>query len=183
MPTALIIHGIYGDPEENWFPWLKKELEEKGWDVYVPHFPTKEDLTPKDWWEALEPYEKYINEDSIIIGHSLGVAFALKIIEKHSIKAAFLIATAWGVTGNEFDPIMGPIANQEFDWNLIKKNCSTFKILHGDNDPYLKVERAETLATNLNTDFELIEGAGHFNESAGYTEFPLLLERIGELPG
>ncbi len=22
-----IIHGIYGHPEENWFPWLKKELE------------------------------------------------------------------------------------------------------------------------------------------------------------
>ena len=28
MTNAIIIHGAYGSPEENWFPWLKMKLEE-----------------------------------------------------------------------------------------------------------------------------------------------------------
>ncbi|GAG44616.1 unnamed protein product, partial [marine sediment metagenome] len=34
--TTLIIHGTYGHPKENWFPWLKEELEILGEKVYVP---------------------------------------------------------------------------------------------------------------------------------------------------
>jgi len=175
MPSVFILHGIYGDPDENWFPWLKKELENKGMEVFVPHLPTHEPLLPEHWWEAFREYEDKIKDDSIIIGHSLGVAFALKIIEKHPTQAAYLISSAWGVTGNEFDPVMGAVANQDFDWGKIKENCKNFTIYHSDNDPYLKLERAETLAKHLETEVNLIEGAGHFNTKSGYTEFPELL--------
>ena len=30
----IIIHGIYGHPEENWFPWLKNKLEGMGYEVF-----------------------------------------------------------------------------------------------------------------------------------------------------
>ena len=40
MANIFIIHGTEGYPEENWFPWLKKELEQKGHIVFVPQFPT-----------------------------------------------------------------------------------------------------------------------------------------------
>jgi len=136
----------------------------------------------ESWNKTWQPYEKHINEESILIGHSLGVAFGLGLIERHKIHAAFFVATAWGVTGNEFDPVMGEIANQPFDFEQINNNCNHFEIMHADNDPYLPVERAETLASNLNIEAEIIEGAGHFNEKAGYTEFPLLLEKIKQVP-
>ena len=178
MPTAFIAHGIYGNPEENWFPWLKTKLETEGWTVHVPHFPTKDDLKPEDWWEALQPYEEYLDAETTLIGHSLGAAFLLKVIEKYPVSSTFFVAPAWGVTGNEFDPVMGPIADQEFDWELIGKNCPSFTILHSDNDPYIPLAQAETLAKNLHTEVQLIEGAGHFNESAGYMEFPLLLKQL-----
>ena len=57
MPTAIIAHGIYGNPDENWFPWFKEKLEKLGIETYVPFFPTKDNLKPKDWWEAFKPYE------------------------------------------------------------------------------------------------------------------------------
>ncbi len=33
--TAFIIHGSYGNPEENWIPWLKRELQQYNFDVIV----------------------------------------------------------------------------------------------------------------------------------------------------
>ena len=36
---VFIIHGWEGYPEEAWFPWLKKELETRGFEVFVPSMP------------------------------------------------------------------------------------------------------------------------------------------------
>jgi hypothetical protein len=36
MKTAIIIHGTGGSPDENWFPWMKTQLEEQGYRVFVP---------------------------------------------------------------------------------------------------------------------------------------------------
>ncbi len=40
--NVFIFHGSSGYPEENWFPWLKQKLEDKGLEVFVPKFPTPE---------------------------------------------------------------------------------------------------------------------------------------------
>ena len=29
MTKVILIHGAYGNPEENWFPWLKEEQQRK----------------------------------------------------------------------------------------------------------------------------------------------------------
>ena len=34
-----IIHGSFGSPFENWFPWLHDFIESDGKQVYVPDFP------------------------------------------------------------------------------------------------------------------------------------------------
>ena len=36
----LLINGSFGSPFVNWFPWLRKEIENKGLEVYTPDFPT-----------------------------------------------------------------------------------------------------------------------------------------------
>jgi predicted alpha/beta hydrolase family esterase len=102
----------------------------------------------------------------------------LKIIAHHPVQAAFFVAPAWGVTGNEFDPIMGEIADQQFDWEAIRNHCDHFEIFHADNDPYLPLERAETLAKHLGCTVTVVKGAGHLNAKAGYKEFSLLLQSM-----
>ena len=178
MRTVYIFHGIYGDPEENWIPWLRKSLEERGMRVVVPFFPTTEPLKFSDWWSVFSDLLPSVEEDSIFIGHSLGVAFMLSVLEQKKIAASFCIAPAWGVTGNEFDPIMGDIADRPFKWDVIRENCPSFTIFHAPNDPYLPMERADTLAVNLGTTVTVVPDAGHFNEKAGYTEFDKLLEWV-----
>ena len=73
----LIIQGIHADPTSNWFPWFKKELELKGYDVVVPKFPKPLNRSLESWISVMSRYEDKINEETLVIGHSLGTAFIL----------------------------------------------------------------------------------------------------------
>lgn len=95
MKNIFIIHGTEGYPEENWFPWLKEKLETKGHAVFVPQFPSPPIVPAKiaEWFEVLEQYKQYIDEDTVIVGHSLGGIFTLRILEQlnHPVFAAICI--------------------------------------------------------------------------------------------
>lgn len=181
MPNAIIIHGTGGHPEKNWFPWLKKELEALGCKVYIPQFPTPQNQSLKNWFKIFAKYKKYLNQDSIMVGRSLGVAFILNLLESinHPIKAAFLIAGFARLLDNpDFDPLNQTFVDKKFAWTKIKKNCRKFYVLHSDNDPYVPLDRGEEIAKNLGVKLTLIKGAGHFNTDSGYTKFEFLLEKI-----
>ncbi len=181
MTNIFIIHGAYGCPEENWFPWLKIELEKLRCKVFVPKFPTPENQSLENWFKAFENYRQYLNKDSIIVGHSMGSAFLLSVLEKldKPIKASFFISGFIDLLENhEVDEINKTFVNKDFDWWKIKRNCKKFYLFHSDNDPYVPLEKAEKLAKNLGINLILVKNAGHFNKKAGYTKFELLLEKI-----
>ncbi|MBI4453381.1 alpha/beta hydrolase [Candidatus Woesearchaeota archaeon] len=180
MANAFIFHGTSGYPEENWFPWLKERLESLNYRVFVPQFPTPENQSLENWFKVFEKYKKYYTLDTILIGHSLGGAFLLRVLEKYNIKikAAYIIAAPIGVL---------PIKNYDgdklfikhaFDWEKIKSHAGKFFVFHSDNDSYVCLGNGEKLAKHLKTELTFIPNAGHFNAKAGYLKFELLLDKI-----
>lgn len=185
MTKFFIIHGTEGSPEGNWFPWLKQELEELGHTVFVPKFPTPEGQNLNNWLKEFEYYMHLIDEDTVFIGHSLGPAFILNVLEKLTlpkpIKACFLVAGFVGLLGNKhFDNLIKTFTDRKFDWNKIRNNCKQFYVLSSDNDPYVPPENGQELAKNLKTEITIIPNGGHLNAEFGYTKFDLLLEKIKE---
>ncbi len=184
MRSVFIFHGTGGYPEENWFPWLKKQLEGHNCEVIIPQFPTPENQTSETWFKVFDSYKDHIDEDTIFIGHSLGGSFLLRVLESLSkpIKAAFFVATPIGIP-----PIVNwsgdqPFVGHPFDWHKIKQNCHHCYVYHSDNDPYVGLENGKQLAKNLNVELTFVSGAGHFNKPAGYTKFDDLLDKvIGEI--
>jgi predicted alpha/beta hydrolase family esterase len=175
-----IFHGTYGNPEENWIPWLKKELAEYG-DVIVPKFPTPEGQSLASWMEVLSEYDFMFDENTIFIGHSLGVVLALRKLEflHKKIKACFLVAGFLGTLNNEeFDKLNESFFANDFNWDAIHTHCTDFKVYNSDNDPYVDIEKGHQIADFLKTDLIKVEGAGHFNTDAGFDEFPQLFEDI-----
>jgi predicted alpha/beta hydrolase family esterase len=186
MRNVFIIHGSYGNPKENWIPCLKEELEKLGCKVFVPEFPTPENQNLKSWRNTFKNYEKYIRSDTVFIGHSLGPAFILNLLETHKAKAAFFVAGFIGLfTGKyadpKFDEVNKTFTERVFDWKSIKDNCKIFYVLYSDNDPYVPKEKANQLGKLLDTEPIVVKGAGHFNSKAGYTKFELLLEKLKPL--
>lgn len=184
MKNAFIIYGAYGSSEENWFPWLKKELEELDYEVFVPDFPTPQGQTLENWREVFDGYKEFINEETIFIGHSLGPLFILDILQKLNIKvkASFFVSGFIKFLNlEEFDKINKTFIENNFDWDKITNNCQQFTVFHSDNDPYVSIEYADELAETLGTVPIIIKGAGHFNKNAGYTKFEDLLDKITQL--
>ncbi len=181
MTNIIIIHGSYGNPNENWFPWLKSELKKLKCNVFIPKFPTPENQSLKSWEKEFKKYKRHINENTILIGHSLGPAFLLNLLESldKPVKSAFFISGFLGLLSNpDFDEINKTFTDRNFNWEKIKQNCKKFNIYHSDNDPYIPIKKATELAEKLDSKVIKIKNAGHFNEKAGYKKFELLLENI-----
>lgn len=177
---VFIFHGAGGDPHENWFPWLKEELAEMGVEALVPAFPTPEGQSLESWKKVMEQYT--IEEDDILVGHSIAPALILRLLEKNKVKAAFLVAGFLGsLNMGEFDKINASFFAEPFDWEVIKNNCENIFVFGSDDDPYVPIAKEEELAEKLGVEPIVVEGAGHFNTDAGYTEFPQLLEKIKEV--
>ena len=182
MKNAIIIHGTEGYPEENWFPWLKKELEQQGYKVNVPQFPSPPVIPAKisEWFDVLENHS--IDQDTILIGHSLGGMFTLRILEKleYPVKAAFLIAAPIGINPIKYyDRDLAFRGDFDFDWDKIRKNARHFVAFHSDNDPYVDLANGQKLAEQLGITLHFVPNSSHFNIAGGFTpEFPDLLEEI-----
>ncbi len=181
MTNIIIIHGTGGNPNGNWFPWLKSELEKLDCRVFVPKFPISENQSLQNWLEIFKDYEQYLDENSIVVGHSLGSAFLLNVLEhlNRPIKAAFFVAGFTGLLNNsKFDELNKTFVTKSFDWAKIKNNCKKFFIINSEDDPYVPLKKGKALAENLGTELITLKNAGHINEEAGYTEFSFLLDKI-----
>ncbi|MDO8581920.1 MAG: alpha/beta hydrolase [bacterium] len=184
MTNVIIIHGTSGSPESNWFPWLNTELEKLGCKVFIPKFPTPNGQSLSAWLSVFKEYEQYLDENTIVIGHSLGSAFLLSVIEAthQPIKHAFFISAFLGLLNDpRFDVPNKTFTTRSFDWTKIKSNCKGFTVINSDNDPYVPIEKGREFAENLGVELVILKNAGHINKDSGYTDFPLLLEKIKKL--
>ena len=181
MPSAFLIHGSGGNPNENWFPWLKGQLEKLCIKVYAPEFPINENQSLQNWLSTFSDYTKLLNEDSIMVGHNLGPAFILNLLNTNDvrIRAAFFVAPFVGSLNIEkFDSANKSFTGNDLDWAKIKRRCGKFYVYSSDNDPYVPRDKGEYLVEKLSARYKLIRGGGHMNSAAGYKEFPLLLDDI-----
>ena len=184
MIKFFLIHGAFGNPEENWFPWLKQKLEYLNYEVIIPKFPTPKNQSLENWNEIFREYENQIDENSIFVGHSLAPAFLLSVLERIdiSIKSAFFVSGFFKHLGNEtFDSINKTFIDKKFNWQKINQNCNQFFIYHSNNDPYVPIQCANELAEKLNTKPIIIKNAGHFNKKSGYIKFEKLFNDINSI--
>jgi leucyl-tRNA synthetase len=81
--NVLIIHGFESDGDSNWFPWLEEQLKAEDFgEIYRPSISANESPDIETWLEELKPYIEELDENDVIIGHSLGARAALYLLEE-----------------------------------------------------------------------------------------------------
>src|SRR5882672_10708870 len=93
MQKVILIHGN-GDSsgQDNWFPWLKAELEKLGVQCVSPDFPNPKEAKADEWLPFLQN-ELHADENTIIVGHSSGAVAAMRFAENHKICGSVLVGT------------------------------------------------------------------------------------------
>lgn len=178
--NAFIFHGTAGSPEGNWFPWLKRELEAQGVPTTVPRFPTPEGESLQAWFDVLDAEEAKITPDTLLVGHSKGGMFLLKVLERleQPVPLAIFVSAPIGVQPILYYDEDKKFSNFDFNWHYIANKARRFVVFHSDNDPYVSMTNGEELAKHLGVDLTFIPNAGHINAESGFTELPQILEAI-----
>jgi len=177
-----IIHGWEGTPQSNWFPWLKKKLEMKGFSVEVPAMPDTMHPILNKWLTIMRELVGNVDENTYFVGHNLGVITILRYLESlpenKKIGGAVLVAGFSEPIGydelNSF--LLLPL-----DYEKIKKATKNIIAIHSDNDPYVSLKNGETLKKKLDAKLVIVPKAGHFNAGDGFTELPIVLDSLLEI--
>ncbi len=177
MTNVIIFHGTDCNPNLFWYPYIKKKLEKKGYEVSVPHLPNSKEADIKDWLPfVLKNYK--INEETILIGHSAGSPFILSVLENINckIKQAILVAG--------FLDLDSKILQKSYNWEKIKNNSEDFIIINSDNDPWgCDDKQGRKIFDKIGGKLIILHGEGHMGSithKQPYLEFPFLLKLISD---
>jgi predicted alpha/beta hydrolase family esterase len=179
MYDYVIIHGSYGSPFENWFPWLFNTLLDKNKQVLAPQLPIIEQ-DYENWDKVFSTYNQFIGENTSFIAHSLGPAFVLDYLIKYKkrVKNLFFAAPFYGLINiAEFDEVNKTF----FIYSDLSQARSYFKnawCFFSDDDPYVPMTMSKAFTEQLIAETMIIPGGKHLNANAGFIEFKELLHVI-----
>jgi len=181
MKRVVLVHGVEAAPSNNWFPWMKAELEKIGLKVSVPQMPDTMDPKMDAWVEELAKTVGKPDETCYLVGHSLGCITILRYLEglNGSVGGAVLVAGFSDIGHEDFPSFFA----RPIDWKKVKLHCRRFVAIHSDNDPYVPLSEGNILKERLGAELVVKRGMHHFSEDNGIVELPIALEKLLEMSG
>lgn len=196
MKKAIVLHGTAGSPDGNWFRWLERRLQDKGFRTWLPALPHSEQPRLSEWLKFVQaecPFK--IDEHTLVIGHSSGAILALLLAQecKTKLKAVVCVsvftdkcgessATQWPPNAHLFDiePKWPKIRAGVLTNSDNAKHSANIVVVHSDNDPYVPEAHARWVAGQIGAEFVLMPGQGHFNteHSVRYRRFLELFDIV-----
>lgn len=181
-PNFVLLHGYGGSPEKDFFPWLKKELEKCGYRVQMPVLPhsDKPMASEKNDMEALSQGVQ-INDNTVLLGHSLGAVVAMKALEQldHPIRKLILVGGFLEPKFRDHDRAFKDTFNWVFNFEKIKENANSIIILHDRNDVAIPVDQGQKLFDALGgTLLEPAPVKSHFNGDQEPSVLPAVLDTV-----
>jgi hypothetical protein len=180
MKNAIILHGSGETPNSFWIPYIKEDLEKKGYEVWIPQLPDADAPVLSKWLPLVLEGGKF-SKETVIISHSAGGPLLLSVLEKIAvkIKQAILVAGfSYPLSGDTAKDIL----QDSYDWQKIKDNVEDIIFINSNNDPWgCDDKQGKLMFDNLGGTLIVRDGEGHmgsdkFNQP--YREFPLLTKLI-----
>lgn len=187
---VFIIHGWGGNPNEGWLPWLKTELEKRGFLVTVPAMPNSDEPKIETWVPFLDKLVGEPDGETFFVGHSIGCQTIIRYLQTlpdgTKIGGAVFVAGWYNLRNLETEEdkrIAGPWVNEPRDDEKIRSIVNKAIAIFSDNDPFVLPENQQSWKEKVGAKIIIEHNKGHFSGSDGITELPSALESVLEISG
>ncbi len=162
---------------KDWKTTLRDVLGED-YDVLNPLMPNSQNARYAEWKIWFERIVLLLDEEVILIGHSLGGIFLTKYLSENDfpkkVKATLLVAAPFN-TENEH-PLVDFVISR--DLKRFERQGGKIILYHSTDDQVVPFSNSESYKKLLpKAELEVFENRGHFNQS----EFPELVKDIKRL--
>ena len=182
----VILHGYTGRNDKNFILWLKHELEQRGAKVQAPQLPNTDNPTEVEQVQYVLDNVAF-DENTVLIGHSLGGLVAMRVLEKlpHKIHHLMLVAPAvlrqFYQGSDDIDTKTGERKrfidhfSYDFDFDKISSQAVHKTILQDNNDSESRKPSMRYIAENIGaTLYETVANKRHFVAE----QEPFILEKL-----
>ncbi|MBI2122396.1 MAG: serine hydrolase family protein [Candidatus Sungbacteria bacterium] len=185
MKRVFIVHGIYGHPQEGWFPWLKGELSQRGFRVRILKMPRADKPEIGRWISYLAKAVGDADENTFFVGHSVGCQAILRYLErlpKGQKAGGAILAGGWFVLANlepEEEKKLKPWIKTSVNFNKIKLRTNKIVAVFSDNDPYVPLNKNKKIfAGKLGAKIMIVNRKSHFSGEDGIKKLPVVLKQL-----
>lgn len=182
MKNVLLIHGFNGIPKI--FNYFKEELENKGYNVILPNFPLREEITIDGYFKVFDKYREVFNDNLIVIAHSIGNPMFIKYISQNNYKIGKYISLAGFSKSyyNEGKDVLNEkvkltVLSDKEKENAIKQINKKYSI-YSDNDHIVPFDLLESYCTDIESEPILIKNIGHMGKKSGLEILPEVIDLI-----
>lgn len=160
-------------PRKDWKTNLPQALGED-YEVLMPRMPNSNNARYIEWKIWFERMFAFLNNEVILIGHSLGAMFLIKYLSENTfpkqIKKLFLVSSPYGKNAADLAEFQLP---ESFE--LVTKQSKNIFIFHSKDDMVVPFSEFEEVKKRLpQAVVHVFEDRGHFNQE----EFLELIELI-----
>ena len=181
---VFLVHGWDGNPNNCWFPWLKKELEKRDFEVIIPKMPNPSEPEIDSWVSKLKEVVGKTDEDTYLIGHSIGCQTIMRYLEKlddkNKVNGIIFVAGFFNLPYLETEeekviaePWLEPINTEK-----VKKAVNNIVAIFSDDDPDVPFSDSNLFKSRLNAKIIMEHKKGHFSDDAGVKELPVALKEL-----
>lgn len=173
---AIIIPGNGNTSiESNWFPSVKRDLEDIGLEVIADNMPDPVLARCEYWLPFIK--ERLGSQEAVLIGHSSGAVAALRYLETDKAALAILVGVYYTHLDDEDEKKSGYF-DTEWQWSKIRENASRIVTFASIDDPYIPIEQPRYIKEMTRSEYHEYIDEGHFGSDVGKTDFPEIVVAV-----
>ena len=182
MINVLLIHGFNGIPKI--YEYFKKELEKLDYNVILPEFPVREEITIEGYFEIFNKYKEIFNEKLIVVAHSIGNPMFIKYISANNFKIDKYISLAGFSEAfyNEGKDVLNEKVKltvlTDKEKNDAKELINEKYSIYSDSDHLVPLKLLEQYCHDIDSVSIPMKDVGHMGKKSGLEELPKVIELI-----
>jgi len=189
MNKIYMVHCWDGTKDDGWYPWLDKELTNKGNKVFRFNMPNTANPKIEEWVSFLDKQVDSLDENTYFIGHSIGCQTILRYLETKEVTkiggilfvAPWLDLLEYAVSDDESLNTAKPWLEEKIDFEKVKKYTNNIRCIFSDNDYFVSIDEKEKFEKLLGAKTIIVNGKGHISQDDEVYELKEILDQCDEM--